>query len=39
MQNVYMEGRRAVGGAWQCVVEAVSLGLLRGLQRPQYPSA
>lgn len=39
MQNVYKKVRRAVGGIWQCVVEVVSLALLRELQGLQYPSA
>lgn len=39
MQNTYTEVRRAVGGVWQCVVEVVSLGLLRELQGLQYSSA
>lgn len=38
-QSTYTEVKRTVGGAWQCVVEVVSLGLLRGLQGLQYLSA
>ena len=39
MQNAYIQVRRAVGGVWQCVVEVVSLGLLRRLRGLQYSSA